>query len=97
MEARYDDISQWYAEFTRAWEPVCLPYLPASLVGQRLLDLACGQGAVSRVLVDRGALVTAVDSSTGMLDHAEAAPGLRYLQGDATSTQWWSGDPFDGV
>lgn len=97
MEPRYDSIAQWYAEFTRASEPICLPYLPDGLEGQRLLDLACGQGALSRLLGERGAGVTAVDTSAGMLDHAEPARGVQYQQGDATNTQWWEGDSFDGV
>lgn len=97
MESRYDDIAAWYAEFAGELQPVCLPYLPEALEGQRVLDLACGQGALSRLLGDRGALVTALDASPGMLNHTKTTSGVQYRQGDATDTQWWNGDPFNAV
>lgn len=96
MESRYDPVAPWYAEVTRDWEPVCLPYLPGDLGSQRVLDLACGVGALSRILADRGAIVTAVDASAEMLNHAEPA-NVKYRHGDATNTNWWDGEPFDGV
>ena len=37
---------------------------------QEILDLACGTGTVSRLLVPRGYFVTGVDLSEGMLDVA---------------------------
>lgn len=96
MKTRYDAVAPWYAEATREWQPVCLPYLPDDLSGRRLLDLACGIGALSRELAERGAEVTAVDASAEMLRRAAPGP-VRYVHGDATNTDWWDGDPFDGV
>jgi len=97
MESRYDAYAQWYAEFTRDWSPSCLPYLPSDLHGQHVLDLACGVGRLSTSIADRGATVTAVDASAPMLDQAAPAEGVDYRQGDATTTDWWDGRPFDGV
>ena len=97
MDSSYDAVAQWYAEFTRYWLPVCLPYLPEDLRGQRVLDLACGTGALSRLIADRGGTVTAIDLSTQMLHHATTTDRVQYRQGDATGTRWWDGEPFDGV
>lgn len=97
MESRYDGVAQWYEEFTRDWSPVCLPYLPDDLQDQRVLDVACGIGTLSALIADRGATVTAIDASVGMLDRAVPKKRVRYRQGDATNTRWWDGGPFDGV
>ena len=97
MESRYDAVAQWYAEFTRDWSPVCLPYLPEDLRGQRVLDLACGIGVLSESIADRGATVTAIDASAKMLHNAVPTDRVQYCEGDATNTRWWDGEPFDGV
>ncbi|SDS50986.1 Methyltransferase domain-containing protein [Microlunatus soli] len=97
MHSRYDAVAQWYARFTADWLPVCVPYLPEDLRDQRVLDLACGNGVLSRLIADRGAAVTAVDSSAGMLRNATPADHVEYREGDATNTGWWDGEQFDGV
>jgi trans-aconitate 2-methyltransferase len=53
--------------------------------GMRVADLGCGTGELTRVLHERlGAVETVgLDSSAAMLARAEAAPGLRFEQGDA--------------
>jgi SAM-dependent methyltransferase len=101
--ARYDDAAEWYAERTRGWyrEPALL--VPEGVAGQRILDLACGQGHLSRWLADRGATVVAVDLSSRMLEvarretDAAATPGIEFVHGDATTVDWWDGVAFDGV
>jgi len=51
--------------------------------GARVLELGCGPGDVTATLLDRGAVVDAVDASEEMLRAAAArAPGARYLQAD---------------
>src|SRR5262249_43180521 len=100
--SRYDAIADWYVEFTSGWpsEPIAL--LPDNLVGQRVLDLACGYGRAARRLASRGAEVTAVDLSSKLIAHATAIEstqplGIRYEHGDVTATDWWDGAAFDGV
>src|SRR6478735_7588393 len=101
-EARYDRATDWYVDFARDWAAEARPFLPDDLSGQRVLEMACGLGELSRLLASRGASVTAVHLPTKMLDQAtnqEAArpQGVRYLVGDVTTTDWWDGGLFDGV
>lgn len=61
--------------------------------GQRILDVACGTGTVTRILADHGAEVTGLDFSQGMITEAIARhgdhPNITFQQGDATQL------PFD--
>lgn len=97
---RFDSVAEWYVEISRDWGHVAL--LPDDLAGQRVLDLACGDGRVSRWLAEQGAQVTGLDLSTRLLAHARQLEAnqphsIRYLQGDATNTDWWDRVPYDGV
>ena len=97
MGSRYDAVAGWYAEYTSEWLPDCLPHLPDVMAGSRVLDLACVNGVLSRAIAERGATVTAIDASPQMLRHALPHDGVDYRQGDATNTDWWDGESFDGV
>jgi len=99
---RYDAIADWYVEFTNDWDSEPHALLPDDLRGQRVLDLACGYGRVSRYLAQRGARVTGLDISAALLSRArqlEAGQpfGIRYVRSDAASTGWWDGVVYDGV
>jgi len=100
--SRYDEIADWYLDFTRDWpsEPVAL--VPYDVDGASVLDLACGYGVASRYLARRGAVVTAVDLSSKLIARAveieaDERLGIRYLHGDVVTREWWDGAPFDGV
>ena len=100
--ARYDAIADWYVEFTRDWDSEPFALLPGNLRGLLVLDLGCGYGTASRYLAGRGARVTGLDISAGLLARARQIEtgqplGIRYVQGDASSTGWWDGVAFDGV
>lgn len=100
--SRYDEVAGWYVEFTRGWGTESRPLLPDCLTGQRVLDMACGPGDLSRHLAVQGARVTAVDLSANMLTHArnlevEQPRGISYVLGDVTRTDWWDHVEFDGV
>ena len=99
--ARYDEFAEWYAQ----WIGDTLPLIAAqagllpAVTGERVLDLACGQGRMSRFLAQRGAQVTGVDISAAMLARARAQgpEDITYVHGDVTRRPgWWDGRPFDG-
>jgi SAM-dependent methyltransferase len=99
--ARYDEFADWYEDWIRdatlliAAQPGLLP----AMAGARVLDVACGQGRMSRHLAGLGADVVGVDISAAMLGKArEAGPeGITYVRGDVTRhPDWWDGRPFDG-
>jgi SAM-dependent methyltransferase len=104
VEARYDAVAAWYAALLEEWGPSQLPVLVRDeLPGRRVLDLACGEGRLCRVLAAGGAAVTGVDLSERLLDIArryeQSTPaGIEYVHGDATRPDsWWDGRTFDGV
>jgi len=69
-------------------------------VGKRVLDLACGEGRVARLLAGRGARVTGVDLSTGLLDHArKQSPegSIDYVRDDAQSLSRVGDGTMDAV
>jgi SAM-dependent methyltransferase len=99
--ARYDEFAEWYEQWIGDAPPLiaaCAGLLPA-VAGERVLDIACGQGRMSRYLAGLGADVTGVDISAAMLGKARAAgpEGITYLRADVTShPDWWDGRSFDG-
>lgn len=47
--------------------------LAGDVTGRRILDAGCGAGPLSAALRDRGAVVTGIDASAGMLGVGQAA------------------------
>lgn len=75
IAARYDVVNDvgslghdrlWRRAVTHAVEKAC-----GGLSGRMVLDVACGTGASSRALADRGAFVVGCDTSEGMLEVAQ--------------------------
>jgi predicted TPR repeat methyltransferase len=80
----YDSFAEAYAAETEAnlingyyTRPAMLA-LAGDVAGRRILDAGCGAGPLLAALRDRGALVTGIDKSAGML-----ALARRRLGGDA--------------
>ncbi|HEY1573700.1 MAG TPA: class I SAM-dependent methyltransferase [Pseudonocardiaceae bacterium] len=106
MEARYDGVADFYAA---GWpddldDPAstCLFALLGPVAGQRVLEIACGHGRVSRELARRGASVAAVDISGELIGKALAAErdrplGIRYTHADAAEPGLLAGEAFDAV
>lgn len=66
-------------------DDVLLPMLDTLTLG-RVLDAACGTGAVAQQLVERGHEVVGIDASEAMLSRARSAvPGARFELGDLTA------------
>ncbi|HEY7068641.1 MAG TPA: class I SAM-dependent methyltransferase [Acidimicrobiales bacterium] len=100
---RYDEHAAWYHDwiFAPADDLVArsLLGLVGAVRGERVLDLACGEGRIARALAGQGNEVVGVDLSAGLLDIARAEGDARitYVHGDVCATDWWDGAPFDGV
>jgi SAM-dependent methyltransferase len=89
-----------WAEFQ---EPQMRPMFEAALealaVGPetRLLDVGCGSGLALRLAADRGADVTGLDASAGLLAHARRRlPGAPIVQGELEQLPFDAGS-FDAV
>jgi SAM-dependent methyltransferase len=102
LQARYDDFAEWYEQWICDMPPLIPAHadlLPAG-TGDRVLDIACGHGRMSRHLAGLGAEVTGVDISAAMLARAHAADdqeNITYIHADITDyLVWWDGRPFDG-
>jgi 2-polyprenyl-3-methyl-5-hydroxy-6-metoxy-1,4-benzoquinol methylase len=80
LGARYDDIADWYAMWvrTKSWAHAIIAEHAYSLTGdvdgQVLLDVACGEGMFSRLLVASGANVAGIDISPRMIELARSEP-----------------------
>ncbi|MEM7032787.1 MAG: class I SAM-dependent methyltransferase, partial [Chloroflexota bacterium] len=60
--------------------------LAGDVSGKRVCDLACGEGHLSRALAEKGALVTGVDLSQNLLEHAKrqsAGHSIHFIRDDA--------------
>jgi trans-aconitate methyltransferase len=57
--------------------------------GERILDVGCGEGTLTRQLVERGATVLGIDNSPEMVEAARAA-GVDALQLDAADMQFFA-------
>jgi ubiquinone/menaquinone biosynthesis C-methylase UbiE len=108
MASSYDEIAEWYDTWVGTHSMSDDPYFRAvesligDVAGQRICDLACGQGRVARYLAAQGASVVGVDLSAKLLAiarrHEEAAPqGIEYIHADVQRLDGVAFEPFDGV
>jgi ubiquinone/menaquinone biosynthesis C-methylase UbiE len=107
--APYDEIAEWYGEWIRdgaLLHDFILPTvrdLVGDIRGQRVCDLACGQGIVARQLAGGGgAVVSDVDISSRLLElarsyEAENPAGIEYMWGDAQELPEIPDESFDGM
>jgi ubiquinone/menaquinone biosynthesis C-methylase UbiE len=104
----YDDIAEWYDEWVGTHSMREDAYFPAvealtgEVAGQRICDLACGQGRVARHLAGLGASVVGVDLSEKLLAiarrHEKAEPrGIEYRRADARTLDGLEDASFNGV
>jgi SAM-dependent methyltransferase len=70
----------WNACYER---PASLSLLPEGIVGMRVLDAGCGPGIVAKNLLERGAVVTAIDYSEKMIALTDAM-----CSGHASTIVW---------
>lgn len=89
--APYDLIAAQWIEERKILEretPYFEHFMALAPRGARLLDLGCGAGVVSRVLLDRGFCVTGVDASTAQLRAAAAScPEAQFITADIATVE----------
>jgi 2-polyprenyl-3-methyl-5-hydroxy-6-metoxy-1,4-benzoquinol methylase len=111
MASAYDEIADWYDTWigthSMSDDPFFRPLeaLIGDVAGQRICDLACGQGRVARYLAAQGAHLVGVDLSAKLLAiarrHEETTPqGIEYIHADVQRLDGAALAPFaffDGV
>jgi SAM-dependent methyltransferase len=93
--ARYDAVADFYISgFDSVDDPVSVALLGllGPLAGQRVLDVACGHGRITRELARRGADVAGIDISGNLIRKARETEqdeplGIRYLHADVTTPE----------
>ncbi|MBC6953578.1 MAG: methyltransferase domain-containing protein [Leptolyngbya sp. PLA2] len=89
----WEDVAEWYDELIAErgsdhYEQVILPgtfRLLGCAAGARVLDVACGQGVLSRLLNERGMQTVGIDASQRLIEAATARSGPlgQFLVADA--------------
>src|SRR6266550_8868185 len=96
----YDDlVGEEGSEFQRE---VIFPGVLRMLAlkpAEKVLDLACGQGAFCRLLAEKGAKPTGVDAATELIKLARerSDAGIEYFVGDARNLNFLAENKFSAV
>lgn len=106
-EASWDSVASWYDSLVgdKGSEYHRQVVIPGTLRllglqrGERVLDLACGQGVLSQALYQQGAQVTGVDLSHELIQRArQRSPrAIRYLVADARNLDILPDEAFDAI
>jgi ubiquinone/menaquinone biosynthesis C-methylase UbiE len=102
----YDSIAEAYDRFVRNQTMIHTLTIPAVLRlcrgSGRVLDVACGQGVLTRELASAGFTVTGTDISAELLriarvDEVKSPLGITYVEDDACALAKFSESEFDGA
>lgn len=93
-----DEGDRWHRELIYP----CVKRMAGSVAGLRVLDLACGNGSLTRWLRRRGADVIGADGTLALIDcarrrEAESPLGIEYLHCDAARLEFARANKFDLV
>lgn len=91
------DVSRYESRHDYVWKyGAALVELLAPQTGERILDLGCGAGQLTREIAQSGAYVLGIDSAPAMIAQARINyPHLHFLLVNATEYRDW--EPFDAV
>lgn len=103
----WDQASRWYdslvgSQGTDFQKDIIMPGVFKMLdikKGDRVLDLACGQGVFSRYLSRKGMKVEGLDSSSELINHAKSRSNssIRFSVGDVANPENFQENRFDGM
>jgi len=101
----WSDISSWYdalvgSEGSEYHREVVLPgvvRLLRATPGQRVLDVACGQGVLCRWLMQQGIQTTGIDAAPDLITAARSHGPGDFLVGDARDLSMLSRDAYDAA
>ena len=105
-DTSWNEVSSWYDQMVGEkgsdyHQNVIIPGALAMLdpqKGEKILDVACGQGVFARRLAEKGAEVTGIDASRELIKAAERrSPGIKFLTADATNMKVFPNESFDAV
>ncbi len=107
MDTSWEGVADWYDKLTDdagsdQYERVIVPGTLRLLdprPGQHILDVACGQGVLSRRLAELGAHIVGVDSAGSLIESAQrrGSRNEKYLVGDARDLGALKLDGFDAA
>src|SRR5512139_2540316 len=87
---RFAGAASGYARFRPSYPAVLLDRVLAEAgvrAGDRVADVGCGTGILTRLLAERGLSVTGIDPNEDMLAEARAAGGrAEYRRGEAAAS-----------
>jgi SAM-dependent methyltransferase len=98
----YDDMAEYYFKFVdnkpyNAYyeRPATLSLLP-DVKGKKVLDAGCAAGWYSQWLIDHGAIVTAIDFSSNMIEMTKKRVGKKaeVIQADLNDSLYFLEDNF---
>ena len=62
-----------------------------NVLGKKILDLGCGEGYCTRILLNKGAIMTGIDISEQMIERAKSyKDGIKYYVGDVVTIDYGS-------
>ena len=105
-DTSWNKVSGWYDQLVGEkgsdyHQNVIIPGALAMLdpqKGEKILDVACGQGVFSRRLKEKGAEVTGIDSSRDLIKAAQQrSPNIKFVVADATSLKIFPNGSFDAA
>ncbi len=106
MSTDWNNVAQWYDQYLVGEDTYQAQVIAPNLVrllapraGQRILDVACGQGYFARMCADKGAQIVGVDQSTTLIEKAKAQAGANelYITGNAETLDAYKIEPCDTV
>jgi ubiquinone/menaquinone biosynthesis C-methylase UbiE len=107
QQTDWNNVAKWYDDLvgeggSEYHREVVLPgvlRLLAPQAGEKILDIACGQGVLARLLRERGASVIGVDASRDLIAAAKerSDPAIEYKVADARDLNFLPAENFDSA